>query len=559
MPLYNAFFWGASGFVLGAIIGGAGLAPIGTGAIALMGALVATFALRVRFVVALLPAVALMAGALYYAIDDARYHRALQVSDGTIEITGSVIEEPRRGLSHQSARVRVETIAGVQVRHVRLTIYMEQYPLLAYGDVVHARGRVAPPPDDSYGRFMANHRLAGTLFYPEIEIQGRAGNPIMHALGNVRADIQAILNRHFTQEHSAFLHGILLGNRDEFSREFLNKLSLSGTMHVTALSGLHMAIIVFIMLAIYRRAFLKREGAAFAATFFTVVLFVALTGFKVSAIRASMMAFLVGLAKHTSRTYNPRNALALAALILTLANPKAPVFDIGFQLSFVATFSIIYFAPLFQRFSFFATDGIFAWRTICAITLSAQIGVLPITVLYFSNFSFSMLPANIALLVVLPVVMVFGFATIAAGFLSPALAEVISIPTSFLITYSISVVELFYTLRLPFNPELGVCWGLTPFPVCWGLTPFPHFHWEQYPINEAFAGGGEDGDWANYWMQRGYVAIELLDFSVLHSHYLGPLGWWHQWQHWKENAHKRPFTHLSYRTDPTHAPLDPKK
>ncbi len=440
---------------MGAILGGVGLSLLATGVLALLGAGCAVALLRIRFLVALLPALTCTLGGFYYALDDARYHEALQSVSDHVVIEGYVYEEPRRGDRHQSARVRVHTLNGAPTTHLRLTLYTEPHPPIRYGDIVRAEGRVAPPPQDSFGRYMANHRLAGTLFYPSFEIVSNEGNAFMRMLGDARTDIRAVLNRHFTQSESAFLHGILLGDRDEFSREFLDKLSHSGTMHVTALSGLHMAIIVFIFAAVYRRVFLGREGYTFGATFITITLFVALTGFKVSAMRASMMAFLVALAKNTSRSYNPRNALALAALILTLINPKAPVFDIGFQLSFLATISIIYFAPVLQHFSFFKTEGVFAWRSICAITLSAQLAVLPITVTHFSNFSFSMLPANIALLIVLPVIMVGGFLTVGAGLVSPSLAEVVSVPTSFLIQYALRVIELFYAWRLPFNPELS--------------------------------------------------------------------------------------------------------
>ncbi len=60
--------------------------------------------------------------------------------------------------------------------------------------------------------------------------------------------------------------------------------------------------------------------------------------------------------------------------------------------------------------------------------------------------------------------------------------------------------------------------------------------WEQYSTNEEFAGGGEDGDWANHWLKEGYVAIKDLKFTVLHSHYLNMRGWLNQFKHWKSNS-----------------------
>ena len=79
--------------------------------------------------------------------------------------------------------------------------------------------------------------------------------------------------------------------------------------------------------------------------------------------------------------------------------------------------------------------------------------------------------------------------------------------------------------------------------------------WEQYPINERFAGGGEDGDWVKYWFAKGYRAVKDMHFTVRHSHYLDFIGWRAQIAHWKEIAKPKPFKHLTYRKDGSHNPL----
>ena len=76
--------------------------------------------------------------------------------------------------------------------------------------------------------------------------------------------------------------------------------------------------------------------------------------------------------------------------------------------------------------------------------------------------------------------------------------------------------------------------------------------WEQYPVNEKFAGGGEDWDWVSHWLQNGYVAVKDLGFTVRHSHNLGPIGWYKQVQHWKSSGAESVFTYLDYRKDGAH-------
>lgn len=65
--------------------------------------------------------------------------------------------------------------------------------------------------------------------------------------------------------------------------------------------------------------------------------------------------------------------------------------------------------------------------------------------------------------------------------------------------------------------------------------------WEQYPLNETFAAGGEDGDWANHWFERGYCAIKDERFTVRHSHGLGLWGWYKQFKYWESIAKPLPF------------------
>ena len=194
----------------------------------------------------------------------------------------------------------------------------------------------------------------------------------------------------------------------------------------------------------------------FLTTFFAILLFVAMTGFQVSAVRAAIMAFIVALAKESGRIYNPRNALILAAFVITAINPKIPVFDLGFELSFIATAAIVYLAPAFERVSFLRKGGFFSWRDALRITLAAQIAVAPLAIAHFSNFSFTALPANVALLGIMPLLMVFGFSVIAVSTISTSFATLLSKPVAFLLDYAASIVEIFSTVQIPFNPEIGI-------------------------------------------------------------------------------------------------------
>lgn len=77
--------------------------------------------------------------------------------------------------------------------------------------------------------------------------------------------------------------------------------------------------------------------------------------------------------------------------------------------------------------------------------------------------------------------------------------------------------------------------------------------WGKYNFNESYGVGGEDGEWSRYWFKRGYIVIKDEKFAVYHSHNLGLLGWYKQWQYWRSSKNPQPFHKLSFRKDKIHS------
>lgn len=447
----SVFFLGSVGFISGTILGGIGMSPIGALLVYLSIGLF-LFIWKVRPTVILLTGVLFLLGNFHYTFDDFKYHAGLEVAEQITSFEGSIIDEPRRSIETQTATVHTLE-EGVPMR---IFVRTELHPELHYGDTVLLSGDIVPPPADSYAHYMARAHVHGTMFYPEIEITGYDGNSFVRTLYDFRNAMKERLALLFSQQHTAFLSGILLGEKDEFPPEFLEKLSTSGTMHLMALSGLNMTIIIFAALGMFTVIFRGRKRPIFIATFSLVALFVTMTAFQVSAVRAALMAFLVGIASLTNRVYMPHTAIAFAALLITLWNPKAPVFDLGFQLSFLATIAIIYLAPIFKLLPFFRHEGLLAWRDALGITLAAQLGVAPITIMSFENFSFTSLAANIGILAVIPLLTVLGFIVAFLAFVFMSLASFFAQPMIFLMDYVIAVVEVFSIAYVPFNPHIGI-------------------------------------------------------------------------------------------------------
>jgi len=467
--MHNRLFLTALPFVLGAILGGLGASPLIASLVLLIAFLLFLgFFRKLPKYLILIAAIFFLIGNIYYSLDDFKYHSKVDMLAGADSFLGMIVSTPRRGEFKQSVKLKSD-------QGIRIIATLPPYPEFHYGDLVALAGKVELPPRDSYGNYLAKERIAGTMFYPEALVLDNVGNFFWRNLYGLKNAMEEMFGKLFNSSQSAFLSGILLGEKDGFSKDFLDKLSQSGTIHLTALSGQNMTIIAFIAVMVFKYVFIGRRKLIFLSSLTTISLFVAMTGFDVSAIRASLMGGLSSLANQLGRAYDSANAILFAAFILTIFNPKVPVFDLGFQLSFFATASIIYFAPVIKRLKFFQISGFLGWRDVAAITIAAQIGVAPITIFYFNNFSFTALPANIAILIIIPFLMILGFAILVFGAIWAPFASILAYPASFLIDYSSKVVDIFYRFKIPFNPEISIFFAIIYYSalawVCFRFRP----------------------------------------------------------------------------------------
>jgi competence protein ComEC len=188
-----------------------------------------------------------------------------------------------------------------------------------------------------------------------------------------------------------------------------------------------------------------------------------MTGFEFTAVRAAIMGAAVLLAKLIGRIYDPRNIIVLAALVINLFNPKVLVFDLGFQLSFLAVLGLIYLLPALRKLlKFKEGPGFLAWRENFLMTLSAQLATAPLLMINFGNFSPGALIANILILLAIPLTMILGFLIGFFYFLSYYLALILGWLAALLLNYEIFVIELFAKIALPFNPTLNF-WGILAY------------------------------------------------------------------------------------------------
>lgn len=198
-----------------------------------------------------------------------------------------------------------------------------------------------------------------------------------------------------SDDRYAVVAAMALGDRSALTKELKETYSKTGASHVLALSGLHLGIIYALlsMLVVGRRWQMITQ----VATVLSIWAFVFLTGMSASVVRSAIMLTVYALLALGHRQKMSVNTLAFTAIVMLLVTPKA-LFDVGFQMSFMAVFSILLFVPLFYRpFSaeYLMTHRAVSWLWgIVAVSVAAQIGVAPLIAYYFGRFSCYFLLTN---------------------------------------------------------------------------------------------------------------------------------------------------------------------
>lgn len=199
----------------------------------------------------------------------------------------------------------------------------------------------------------------------------------------------------------AVVAAMSLGDKSQLTKDLRETYALMGVSHILALSGLHLGIIYTLLSLLLSRR--RWQVASQAVIIVCIWLFVFLVGMPASVVRSAVMLTVYALLSLGHRDKMSVNTLAFAAIVMLLFNPMA-LFDLGFQLSFMAVLAILLFYPLFERVwsqSFYLNHRAFKWVwAMLAVSCAAQIGVAPLIAYYFGRFSNYFLLTN---LVVVPV------------------------------------------------------------------------------------------------------------------------------------------------------------
>lgn len=194
-------------------------------------------------------------------------------------------------------------------------------------------------------------------------------------------------------ETYAVVAAMALGDKSQLSSSLKERYSVTGASHVLALSGLHLGII-YTLLTLLMGRFRRWRWLTQTTIVVAIWAYVVLVGMPTSAVRSATMLSVCSLCMVLGRPRISVNSLALAAVVVLVANPQS-LWDVGFQMSFMAVLSILVYYPAIEHL-LAPRNAVVRWLwSLTAVSLAAQIGTAPLVAYYFERFSCYFLLTNL--------------------------------------------------------------------------------------------------------------------------------------------------------------------
>lgn len=329
-------------------------------------------------------------------------------------------------LTVQALSLRGPDGQEVQAPRGKLLVQTQSKLDFRYGDLLIVRGELEAPPEGSnfsYRSYLAHKGVYSYLSHGQVTRIGvNAGNPLLQALDGLRSRGADVLDAIFPHPENALLRGILLGDESAIPKALKDAYALTGTAHVIAISGFNMAILA----GVVARLFQKRLGPyiGLVLTILVLWLYSLLVGASASVLRAAIMGCVAALGASIGRRGSGLNALGFSIVIMLILDPHLP-WDIGFQLSAMATLGLLLFAgPAHARVEFYLAERLGETKAarlakaiseIFLLTLIAQGMVMPLLAFHFRSLSPLFLIANPLILPLQGAVMIMGLLAMLGG------------------------------------------------------------------------------------------------------------------------------------------------
>ena len=386
--------------------------------------------------------------------------------------TGEIIDEPDIRETNQKLTVEVNQ-DGEKTKILASVNLGGDYK---YGDEVKVEGKLQKPENFTtdqgkefdYINYLRKDGIYYVMNYVNAEVVSQGhGNKVKSILFVIKEKFVEKINFAIKSPENLLMGGLILGEKSAFNEDLRTNFVNTGTIHIIALSGYNVTIVAEWIMKLFTQLPFISMNVGIYLGIFSIFLFILMTGASSTAIRAGIMAILVLIARATGRNYDVARALILAGIFMILLNPFVLVYDVSFQLSFIATIAVIFYAPRIEKY-FLWVPKTFQLRDIISVTAAAYIFVTPFILYKMGNLSLVALPANVLILPFIPFTMLFGFLTGFTGLFYYVFAVPFGYISYSLLHYELWIINFF--ANIPF-----AAFSVPDFPLILTLLIYMYF------------------------------------------------------------------------------------
>lgn len=372
-------------------------------------------------------------------------HSPLMAALGTeVVLRGEVIAE----LEVREASVRMNVRVGEDV----LLVTADRYVQVAYGDQVEVTGVLKEPEAfvTDFGRifdypgYLRAQGIEYQISFADVAVVSRdGGNVLLLPLLSFKAILMRGIESALPEPAAGLGEGLLLGVKQALGTRLEQAFRETGIIHIVVLSGYNVMIVVAFILYFLRTVVSARTRVLLG--FLGITSFALMVGLSATVVRACIMAGVLLIAEATGRQYLALRALLLAAVLMLMWNPYLLMYDVGFQLSFMATLGLILISPRLEPYlAFMPTFA--SLRTFLGATVATQIAVLPLLLFHIGQVSIISVVVNLLVLPLVPVAMLLTFLVGLLSIFFPAGIPVLPAFAYATLLYIITVAETFAAL-----------------------------------------------------------------------------------------------------------------
>ncbi|UUC45835.1 ComEC/Rec2 family competence protein [Flavobacterium cerinum] len=253
---------------------------------------------------------------------------------------------------------------------------------------------------------------------------------------------------HFKPETQAIITALILGQRQDLDSNTTSAYTDAGAAHILAISGLHIALLYGLLLFLVKPLKRLQNGRIlqFIILLLLLWLYAILTGLSASVVRAVTLFSLISFSRYLNRATHLYNSLIISFFLLVITKPGF-IFDIGFQLSYLAVFAILSLHTVYKkirlpknRISRYLCDILF-------VSIAAQVGVLPLCLYYFHQLPLLFIFSNLIVLPLITIILPLGILVTVFNFISDPIALFLGQLLSFLIEIMTNIITWIASFR----------------------------------------------------------------------------------------------------------------